>query len=104
MKREQVISLSLRSMEKKREKLLGALQLEGLPLSALTAHCPPELRPEARAVVERLMGRYTVYRSAATVSRNTLEINLHEIEKQIARHEGRAAAEQPGGLLADIRA
>ena len=104
MKREQVVSLSLRSMEKKRETLLRALNLEGQPLTALASRCPPELRQEARAASEKLRGRFQVYQSAATVCRNTLELNLHEIEKLIARHEGIEAAEQPGGPIADIRA
>ena len=101
MKREQVISLSLRSMDIKREKMLSELGLAGVPLSGLAAHCPAELRLEARRVEDKLRNQLAVYRSAADVARATLEISLHEIEKMIDDAGGRPAA---GGTVADIRA
>lgn len=103
MKKEQVLSLSLRGMELQREKLLKALGLEQFSLSVMPEHCPPEVRAEARAAAERLRGRYLIYKSAAQVSRNTLEVNLHQIEKLIAEKE-HADTPQPTGNMADIRA
>ena len=103
MKKEQVISLSLRGMEIEREKLLRELGLENLPLSAMPEQCPPEIRAEARAAAQRLRDRYLIYKSAAQTSRSALEINLHQIEKMIAEKE-RDDAPQPMGNMADIRA
>ena len=103
MKKEQVISLSLRGMEIEREKLLRELGLENLPLSAMPERCPAEKRAEARSAAERLRNRYLVYQSAAQVSRSTLEVNLHQIEKIIADEE-RDDAPPPVENMADIRA
>ena len=103
MKKEQVISLSLRGMEIQREKLLKELGLEGLPLSAMPERCPAEKRAEARSVAEKLRNRYLIYQSAAQVARNTLEVNLHQIEKMVAekKHDD---TPPPVGNMADIRA
>lgn len=102
MKQEQVISLSLRSMDIKREKLLGELGLAGLPLSAMPERCPAEYRAQARAVAEDVREKYLIYRSAADVARTTLEVNLHQIEKIVDDLSSGASA-GPGGM-ADIRA
>ncbi len=102
MKKEQVVSLSLRSMEQQRVRLLRELGLAEVPLSGLAEHCPAEQRQDARAAVERLRNRYAIYQSAANVSRNTLEINLHQIEKIIAEQEQSAPPAE--GRMADIRA
>lgn len=88
MKREQALSLALRSVERKRENLLNTLGFSGTSLSALAGLCPPELRIQARAASERLRSRYELYQSAAEVARNTLECNLHQIEKLIEKHWG----------------
>ena len=101
MKREQALSLSLRSMDVKREKMLAELGMTGVPLSGLTAHCPAELRLEARQVEEELRNRLAVYRSAANVARATLEISLHQIEQMIDEEGDRPVG---GGTVADIRA
>ena len=101
MKREQVLSLSLRSCEKKREKLLRDLGMENVPLSRLAESCPEELRLEAKAAAEKLRARYTLYRSAENVARSTLECNLHQIEKML---ENRLDTPMNGGTVADIRA
>ena len=92
MKREQVISLSLRSADIKRDKLLERLGLQKLPLNAMADRCPENLRPEARRVEELVRDQYMIYRSAADVARSTLEINLHEIERLLT---AKAAAARP---------
>ena len=66
MKREQALGLSLRAMDKKRDKLLAAIGLENVTLSGLAQHCPEELRQEARAAADKLRERYDLYRSAPT--------------------------------------
>ena len=110
MKREQAVSMSLRTLDQKRAALLPAL---GVPmdstLSALPGYCPPQLRPRARQTCETLMAKYGVYRSAADVARMTLECSLHQVEKMMEAHYG--AEKDAGGVLpggrgsfADIRA
>lgn len=87
MKREQVMSLSLRGLDQKREKLLAELGLTGVPLRELAAHAPDDVRAEVRAAVEKLRGKYELFQSASNVARNTLECNLHAIEKLQKAHE-----------------
>jgi len=101
MKREQALSLTLRSMDKKRDELLDELGLGGVPLSGLAEHCPEELRRQAREVANQLRTQYDLYQSAAEVSRTTLECNLHQIEKFLKDESG--TLPQPGSL-ADVRA
>lgn len=81
MKREQVVALSLRGQEQKRQKLVTQLGLEGTLLAALPDRFPKELYPRAKDSADRLYRVYGVYRAAAEAARHTLEINLHEIEK-----------------------
>lgn len=101
MKREQALGLSLRAMDKKRDKLLAAIGLENVTLSGLAQHCPEELRQEARAAAGKLRERYDLYRSASDVARTTLECNLHQIERMMADE---ADAPLGSGTIADIRA
>lgn len=101
MKQEQALSLSLRTMDKKRESLLAGIGLKNVSLSEFPQHCPEELRREARDASEELRTRYTLYRSASDVARTTLECNLHQIERILA---DKADAPMGGGTIADIRA
>lgn len=91
MKREQVLSLSLRGYDQKREAMLAALGMKGVPLSRMEEHSPEELRLEARAAAEELRRQYTQFQAASEVARNTLEINLRAIEKLQAAQMGDAA-------------
>lgn len=100
MKQEQALSLSLRTMDKKRETLLAGLGLRDVTLSGLAQHCPEEIRQEAYSAAEKLRDRYALYKSASDVARTTLECNLHQIEKMLA-DEGDPSI---GGSIADIRA
>ena len=88
LKQEQALGLNLRGMELRRLKLVPQLGLEGVPLSGLTSKCPPELKDEARQVVGDLTDSYRIYRSSADMARNTLELNLHQIEKFVAANGG----------------
>jgi vacuolar-type H+-ATPase subunit I/STV1 len=100
MKKEQVLSLTLRTMDKKRDTLLAGMNLRNVRLSDFEQKCPEELRKEAHDACEKLRTRYMLYRSAADVARTTLECNLHQIERMLADE-----AESPaGGAIADIRA
>ncbi len=88
MKQEQALSLRLRGLDSKREGILSRLGLSGVPLSGLCEHCPEEIRPQAKKAEERLRERYELFQAASQVSRNTLECNLHQIEKLKAQEGG----------------
>ncbi len=102
MKREQVLSLSLRSMDRQREKMLAELGLSGVPLSGLAHRCPEELQMQAKQTADKLRRQFKVYQSAAETARSMLEINLHEIEK----HMGAGASNDgaPSDPVTDLRA
>lgn len=102
MKQEQVISLTLRGMDQKREKLLGQLGLTGVPLRELEARGPEERRMDTRQAVERLRRRYEIFQSASEVARNALECNLHAIE-QFQKAKNAPPEEEGPRLGADFR-
>lgn len=103
LKREQALSLSLRSLDGKREKMMGSLDLEGSSLKGLSVRCPARLREEARSVEEELRRQYQLYRGAADMARTTLECNLHEIEKLLAEQAGGSAGPGlPGSLQPEL--
>lgn len=88
MKKEQVLSLSLRGADQKREKMLRELGLSGVPLRRLLDHCPEEEYLATKAVVEKLQGQYAVFQAAAQVARDTLECHLRAIEKVQEQYNG----------------
>ena len=85
LKQEQALSLNLRGLELKRQKLASQLGLEAVPLSALPEHCPAALAGEARKTAAKLRKSYEIYRSYAGMARTTLELNLHQIDKFLER-------------------
>ena len=84
LKEEQAQSLVLRGLDQKRTALLQQLGLQNVPLTGLPARVPAELQQRTATAVENLRREFSIYRSAAEVARNTLECNLHEIEKFLA--------------------
>ncbi len=88
LKQEQALALALRGQEQRRLAMVQALNLEGVPLAQLAQNCPPNLQLQARDAAEGLARQYQIYCSAAEVARNTLECNLHEIEKTLAQLGG----------------
>ena len=90
MKREQVISLSLRGLEQRRERMLREMELAGVPLRELERHAPVDLLMETKRVAETLRREYGLFQTASQVARNTLECNLRMIEKARAQLEGEA--------------
>ena len=84
IRQEQASSLSFRGLEQKQNALLQSTGLAGIPLSVLSEHYPPKLRHQAKQVTEALQTQYNVYQHCAEVARNTLEMNLHEIDKVLA--------------------
>ena len=81
LKQEQALGLNLRGLELKRQKLVPQLGLDNVPLSELSRHCPPQLANEARKTAAALRESYEIYRSYSDMARNTLELNLHQIDK-----------------------
>lgn len=106
MKREQVLSLSLRGYDQKRDAMLAALGLQGIALRDLERHSPEELRLETKAVAEELRRKYAIFQTASKAARDTLEINLRAIERAQAVQAGDAAqaAEQRKNHQTDFRA
>ena len=95
LRQEQAMALTFRGLDQKREKLLEELGLSGLPLSQLPNCFPSNLQTEARQSISAVQDQYNIYRTSAEVARNTLEINLHEIEKVLAS-AGAAPTAGPG--------
>ena len=81
LKQEQALSLNLRGLELRRQKLVPQLGLEGVPLSGLVERCPAGLADEAKKTAAALRKSYEIYRSCSNMARNTLELNLHQIDK-----------------------
>ena len=84
MKEEQAQSLALRGLEQKRISLLSQFELGNVPLTELPSRFPSQLQQKARESTEMLRREFSIYRSAAEIARNTLECNLHEVEKFLA--------------------
>lgn len=113
LKQEQALSLSLRGHEQKRLKLLKQMNLEQVPLSELYEHYPAGLKNRAKQTAEDLRSSYSIYRCAAEVARNTLECNLHELDKIVTGMGGPQPeasgytppqAEPPANMKTDFRA
>ena len=81
LKQEQALSLNLRGLELRRQKLAPQLGMDGVPLSGLVERCPSQLADEARKTAAALRKSYEIYRSYSNMARNTLELNLHQIDK-----------------------
>ncbi|BAL01177.1 hypothetical protein OBV_39780 [Oscillibacter valericigenes Sjm18-20] len=93
MKREQALTLTLRSYDKKRDEMLLLLGLKDVPLRKLLDYAPAEYREETKKTVEQLSRQYALYRGAFEVARDTLECNLHQIEKILRADDPDAAAQ-----------
>lgn len=113
LKQEQASSLLFRGLEQKQTALLNSTGLKGIPLSCLAENFPPKMRLEAKQCIEQLQTRYRVYQNCADIARNTLECNLHEIEKALAFMSPGAAngpgyrasePEIPSNMKTDFRA
>ena len=101
LKQEQALTLSIRGLESKNDALLKELGLKQVPLSALPERYPPELQLKAKQTVDNLHNQYFLYRRAAAVARNTLECNLHEIEKFLMQ-QGMDPSAGPGYVSPDL--
>lgn len=83
MKQEQALSLSLRGLEQRRDKLLQSLGLSGLSLLEAAQRCPAEQRRDAVDAAEELRRHYNALRSAQEAARTVIEKDLRAINKQL---------------------
>ena len=108
LKSEQASALTFRGLEQKQAALLNATGLGDVKLSALAENYPPKKRLACKKTVEELQHQYEVYHCRSEVARNTLECNLHEIDKILAASAGpgydAGAPEIPGKMKTDFRA
>ena len=104
MKREQVMSLSLRGLDQKREKLLDQLGMRGIPLRGIMDHCPDGAEEETARAADALRRQYAVFQSASEASRSTLEIHLHVIEELQKQANGGELSQDAPPMKADFRA
>lgn len=85
MKKQQTLSLSLRGLNQKRERIQKALGMENVKLKDLLAHTPnSEERNLLRVSIDKLTSEYRVMQSASEAARSRLECGLHEVDKRIA--------------------
>jgi len=89
IRQEQVVSLSLRGLEQRRDKALKAMGIGDVRLSGLIDCAPAELRGETIEVVGDLQDRYRIYRSASSAARSGLERVLHQVERMLAEEQRR---------------
>ena len=55
-----------------------------IPMDSLAEQFPPKMRLDAKQRIEKLQTQYQIYKTCSEVARNTLECNLHLIEKVLA--------------------
>lgn len=113
LNQEQAAALALRGLDQRRERLLAEAGLDAVPLTELHTKYPAETRLLAKQTAEDLRRQYQLYRHTADVARNTLECNLHEIERFLAGEAGEPLSgpgygapdiEPPPAMRTDIRA
>ncbi|NCC66760.1 MAG: hypothetical protein EOM14_01010 [Clostridia bacterium] len=105
IKQEQALSLSLKSIERKRGEMLSNMRLADVPLSGLTERFPASLRRQAKEVTESVKAKYDRYVSASESARTILECALHQIEKMLPEEQTAAeGVKLPPNMGTDIRA
>ena len=95
MKKEQAYSMTLRSMDQRRDKMLGEMGLSGITLSQLAEHYPLESRTQAARAAEKAMDRYEHYMSASNRARTTMECALRDISRMLPENQPPEALEDP---------
>ena len=101
MKREQALSMSLRGMDQKRERMLAQLGLKNISLRELEDHAPEGMKMETKATAEKLRQSYALFQGVSQLARDTLECHLRAIEKAQA---GEPIVEEDQPRQADFRA
>ena len=87
MKQEQAAALSLRGREQHRQKMLQALELDGVSLADLPHRCPPQDKEQAMEITQQILRSYQVLSSAQQAARTLMESNLRRIQRELDRRE-----------------
>ena len=107
MQQEQALSLQIRGMQRKKDKLHQALGLENVSLRELPQHLSAADRAQIAPSSTRFQAAYELYNSAAAASRAVLEGILHELDKALeeaSKTAPQAQAPRPQGNFTDIKA
>lgn len=110
MKHEQMLSLSIRSIDQRRIALQKQLGIENVTISDLPAKAPDtDTRDKIRDAAQKLTSQYQVTQSAVEVARSALECSLHNVEKQLSSlgvnpKLSEELGNSSGTIHADIRA
>ncbi len=107
MKQEQVYSMTLRSMDQRRDKMLRAMGISGTALSQLADHYPPPMQARAAKAAELAMSRFESYMSASNMARTSMEIALREIARMFPQDQpapAEAREDPPPRMKTDFRA
>lgn len=108
MKQEQAYSMTLRSMDQKRDKMLTAMGMEGTTLSQLAGRYPEELQARAAKAAELALSRFERYKSASNAARTTMEMALRDIERMFPENQPAPVADPaenpPPRMKTDFRA
>ena len=113
MKQEQAVSLSLRGMEHRRDKLLKELGMSGISIREMTVRCPAEHREATAAATEQLLRQYEQLHSAQEAARTVVEKDLRRVNREL-EHQGVEIEPEagyqappgtpPNGMRTDFRA
>lgn len=80
IRQEQAISLTMRSLDNRRDKMMPELGLVGSNLSNLADLFPPDLRADAAKAASALRSSHADYNSISEATRMALERGLREID------------------------
>lgn len=80
IKEEQVMAMTLRGIEQKRQKLLEPLDLPPGKLKDLALHLPDSLRSEGKRTIDQVQSKYKRYQTASELARKNLEVGLKQLE------------------------
>lgn len=113
MKQEQAISLALRGLEQRRDKVVRELGLEGVPLKQVPQRCPKEQYGAVSPVVEELLKKNQQLHSAQKAARSMMERELRRIDRELEKQGVDLEVEEgyrpipgtpPHGMRTDFRA
>lgn len=97
MKKEQASIMKLRGLDKKREAIQKDLGWEGLTFQQILSQVTVVEKEELQPLFEQLSNDVTQFNSTRENAQKALEINLHHINKMIARK----AAEESRAYTSD---
>lgn len=86
MKKEQVYSMTIRSMEQKRIQLQKEMGFENFKLSEMPSKAPDvETQIELKNAADRLKAQYKIMKTASSAARFRLECGLRKVEQLMGK-------------------